>query len=117
MLTNLEWPGTPDPRNSSVDKFWAEESLGCLSAYLSSEIPRLRNLSTKEFLESGVMGHPRVVSIQGWFLAGPKVAQQRLNRVRKVAFELLLDNFFDALRSAARVTREHVLQIAISLVI
>ena len=31
----------------------------------------LRNLSTEEFLRSGVFGLPRVVRIQGWLLAGP----------------------------------------------
>ena len=42
------------------------------SAILGSEIPQPRNLSIEEFLGSGVPGHPRVVNMQGWFLAGPK---------------------------------------------
>ena len=71
--------GIPQPINS-----WAEEFLGwgllglslegcsvSAQGFLSSEVSRLRNLSTEEFLGSRVPGHPRVVSIQGCFLAGP----------------------------------------------
>ena len=39
--------------------------------FLGSEFPRLRNVSIEEFLGSGVPGHPRVVSIQGWIWASP----------------------------------------------
>ena len=40
---------------------WAEHQGWSISAqrFLGSEIPRLRNSSTEEFLESGVPGHPR----------------------------------------------------------
>ena len=67
--------GIPQSRNSR-----AEGSLGqgllalSLQGWPFSPQGVLRNLSTEEFLGSGVPGHPRVVSIQGWFLASPKSA-------------------------------------------
>ena len=78
-LTTLGCPRTPDPRNSSVEKIpeprgpSVEGSLGWAQS-LSLGIPRFRNSSAQEilFLGSGVLGHPRVVSIQGWFWASPK---------------------------------------------
>ena len=78
MLTTLGCSGTPDPRNSSVDKFlktpWGEIDpipVDSAQGALDQGIPQLGDLSTEEFLRSGVPGHPRVVRIQGWFLAGP----------------------------------------------
>ena len=78
ILTTLGCPGTPDPRNSSVDKFpevrnFVGRGLLGLSLEEWSISPQgvLRNLSSEEFLGSGVPGHPRVVRIQGWFLASP----------------------------------------------
>ena len=47
--------------------------------------PQLRNFSTEELLGSGVPGHPRLVSIQGWFLAGPnKRVLQPVSRLEKL---------------------------------
>ena len=88
MLTTLGCPGTPEQRNSSIDKFLSRESLnrgipelrltillGSAQGALNRGIPQqLRSLSAEEFLGSEVFGHPRVVSIQGWFLAGPSCA-------------------------------------------
>ena len=45
---------------------------GSAQEALKRGIPLLRNTSTEEFLTSGVPRHSRVVSIQGWFLAGSK---------------------------------------------
>ena len=45
--------------------------VGSAQGALDRGIPQLRNFLTEEFLGSGVPGHPRVVRIQGWFLAGP----------------------------------------------
>ena len=71
--------GIPESINS-----WAKESLnrgapelrltipvGSAQGAFNRGIPQLRNLWIEEFLGSGVHGHPTVVSIQGWFLAGP----------------------------------------------
>ena len=70
MLTTRGCPGTPDPRNSSADKI----DHPCRLSQISPQ-PRdssAQNFSAEEFLGSGVPGHPRVVSIQGWFLASPR---------------------------------------------
>ena len=48
--------------------------VGSAQGALDRGIPQLGNFSTEEFLGSGVSGHPRVVSIQGWFLAGLRSA-------------------------------------------
>ena len=74
MLTTLGCPGTPDPRNSSVDKFLSREISELRNPCAETDhpsrlstkspqpgIPRLRKLSAEEFLGSGVFGHPRVV--------------------------------------------------------
>ena len=79
--------GIPQPINS-----WAEKSLnqgipqlrltiplGSAQGALNRGVPRLRNLSAEGFLGSGVFGHPRVVSIQAWFLAGPTLLEFHLN--------------------------------------
>ena len=82
ILTTLGCPGTPDPRNSCREipelrnriprsrALWAEPR-GMVNLRGQGV---LRNLSTEEFLGSGVFGHPRVVRIQGWLLAGPTCA-------------------------------------------
>ena len=51
--------------------------VGSAQGALNRGIPQLRNFSTEEFLGWGVPGHPRVVRIQGWFLAGPKFGQNQ----------------------------------------
>ena len=74
MLTTLGCPETPDQTNFRAP--WAEPTVSA-QGFLGSEIARVRHLSTEKFLGSGVRGHPAVVSIQAWFLAGqkPKSAQ------------------------------------------
>ena len=78
ILTTLGCLRTPDPRNSSVEKFlswgvprlrapWAEPA-GMVNPTPGSP----QELIDWGILGSGVAGHPRVVSIQGWFLAGPR---------------------------------------------
>ena len=41
--------------------------VGSAQRALNRWIAQLRNFSAEEFLGSGVLGHPRVVSIQGWW--------------------------------------------------
>ena len=55
--------GTPNPGRKK-QQFW--HSRPAMTKLRSEE------LRVEEFLRSGVLGHPRVVSIQGWFLASPR---------------------------------------------
>ena len=94
MLTTLGCPGTPRPRrpiNSwGVPELTLTVPVGSGTEALDPGIPQLRNFSTEEFLGSGVPGHPRVVSIQGWFLAGPKIEWRWLSHYsfRRVSYAL-----------------------------
>ena len=59
--------------------------VGSAQGALDRGIAQLGNFSTEKFLGSGVPGHPRVVRIQGWFLAGPNKARNlRLLRTPKI---------------------------------
>ena len=70
--------GIPQPRNSwRVPELILTVPVGSDTEALNPGIPQLRNFSTEEFLGSGAPEHPRVVSIQGWFLAGPRLAIPR----------------------------------------
>ena len=87
ILTTLGCQPIPD-RSPQSRNSRPEESLGrglhglSLQGWSISPQGVLRNLSTEEFLGSGVPGHPRVVSIQGWFLASPTV-RHSLSKLRR----------------------------------
>ena len=114
--------GIPQPINCwGVPELILTIPVGSAKEALDPGIPQLRNFSTEEFLGSGVPGHPRVVSIQGWFLAGPintlrgkhrsggLVARAIRNAIRANRFARIIRNwhpyFYSASGRFARITR------------
>ena len=83
ILTTLGCPepltqGIPQSRNSRAEESLDRGLLGLsLQGWSISPQGVLRNLLTEELLRSGVPGHPSVVSIEGWFLAGPRICSRR----------------------------------------
>ena len=68
--------------------------VGSAQGALDRGIPRLGNFSTEEFLASGVLGHPRVVRMQGWFLAAPRNPETKKTGIFLDFFALAIRNHY-----------------------